>query len=198
MFINTFGVGYNSGVLDIISLLVILSGIFVIISKNPVVSLLFLIGLFGGIASYLILLGLSFLGISYLLVYVGAIAILFLFIIMLINIRLSELHSYTSNSIPLAISMAILFNYALYQLIPVLNTNLLANKLYNVLGLTSTGNDVLFVNSQVWDGNLTEVSQIASVGNVLYTNYFVWLLIVSLILLLALVGTIVIVTKNEK
>jgi NADH-ubiquinone oxidoreductase chain 6 len=88
-------------ILDLLSLLSILSGIFVIITKNPIISVLFLIGLFLNIAGYLIMLGLTFLGISYLLVYVGAVSILFLFILMLINIRISELLDNTNNSLPL-------------------------------------------------------------------------------------------------
>jgi NADH-ubiquinone oxidoreductase chain 6 len=115
---ETFTNGYRADVLDIISLLAILSGILVIISKNPIVSVLFLIGLFLSIASYLMILGLNFLGLSYLLVYVGAVSILFLFILMLINVRLSELLSNTSNSIPLAILITISFNYPVYQILP--------------------------------------------------------------------------------
>src|ERR1700684_2442762 len=109
--------GYRAEVLDIISLLAILSGILVIVSKNPIVSVLFLIGLFLSISSYLIILGLNFIGLSYLLVYVGAVSILFLFILMLINVRISELLSNTSNSIPLAIIITISFNYPVYQIL---------------------------------------------------------------------------------
>jgi NADH-ubiquinone oxidoreductase chain 6 len=115
---ETFTNGYRSEILDIISLAAILCGILVIISKNPVVSVLFLIGLFLSIASYLMILGLNFIGLSYLLVYVGAVSILFLFILMLINVRISELLSNTSNSIPLAIFITIAFNYPLYQILP--------------------------------------------------------------------------------
>ena len=99
--------------LYILSLLSILSGILVIISKNPVVSILFLIGLFLTIASYLMMLGINFIGLSYLLVYVGAVSILFLFILMLINIRISELVDNSSNSIPLAILIGVFFNISL-------------------------------------------------------------------------------------
>ena len=88
---ETFTNGYRVEILDIISIVSILSGIFVIISKNPIVSVLFLIGLFLSISSYLIILGINFIGLSYLLVYVGAVSILFLFILMLINVRISEL-----------------------------------------------------------------------------------------------------------
>jgi NADH-ubiquinone oxidoreductase chain 6 len=115
---ETFTNNYRGEFLDIISLLAILCGILVIITKNPIVSVLFLIGLFLSIAGYLMLLGLNFIGLSYLLVYVGAVSILFLFILMLINVRISELLSNTSNSIPLAIFISISFNYPLYQILP--------------------------------------------------------------------------------
>ena len=103
VFNESFTNGYRGDLLDFISLTAILCGIFVIITKNPVVSVLFLIGLFLSISGYLIMLGINFIGLSYLLVYVGAVSILFLFILMLINVRISELVSDTSNSIPLAI-----------------------------------------------------------------------------------------------
>src|SRR6266536_2569675 len=101
---ETFTNSYRTEILDIISLLAILCGILVIISKNPIISVLFLIGLFLSIASYLMILVLNF--------------ILFLFILMLINVRISELLSNTSNSIPLAILITASFNYPVYQILP--------------------------------------------------------------------------------
>src|ERR1700733_9696664 len=115
---ETFTNGYRIEILDIIAIIAIVSGIFVIISKNPIVSVLFLIGLFLSISSYLIILGINFIGLSYLLVYVGAVSILFLFILMLINVRISELLSDTSNNIPLAVIISIAFNYPLYEILP--------------------------------------------------------------------------------
>jgi NADH-ubiquinone oxidoreductase chain 6 len=79
---------------------------------------LYLIGLFLSISSYLILLGINFIGISYILIYIGAVSILFLFILMLINIRTSELFSETNNNIPLAILSTITFNYPIYNILP--------------------------------------------------------------------------------
>src|SRR6195952_4491511 len=116
--VESFTNGYRVEVLDIISLISVLCGILVIISKNPIVSVLFLIGLFLSISSYLMVLGINFIGLSYLLVYVGAVSILFLFILMLINVRISELLSSTSNSIPLGIITIIAFNYPVYQILP--------------------------------------------------------------------------------
>src|SRR5271168_4202220 len=115
---EAFTNGYRIEILDIISIVSIISGIFVIISKNPIISVLFLIGLFLSISSYLIILGINFIGLSYLLVYVGAVSILFLFILMLINVRISELLSNTSNSIPLAIIVSIAFNYPINKILP--------------------------------------------------------------------------------
>ncbi|MBC9721916.1 MAG: NADH-quinone oxidoreductase subunit J [Lactobacillus sp.] len=115
---DNFTSGYHAGMLDFISLVAILSAILVIVSKNPIVSVLFLIGLFLSISCYLIVLGLNFIGLSYLLVYVGAVSILFLFILMLINVRISELLNETSNSIPLVILIILAFNYPVSKILP--------------------------------------------------------------------------------
>jgi NADH-ubiquinone oxidoreductase chain 6 len=101
--------GYYNNFLNILTFLSIILSILTITSKNPVLSLLFLIGLFLNISIYLILLGLTFIGISYLLVYIGAISMLFLFILMLIDVRISELHVQTNNSLFLAFLISIIF-----------------------------------------------------------------------------------------
>jgi NADH-ubiquinone oxidoreductase chain 6 len=76
----------NNILIDFISLFAILSSVLVITSKNPVVAVIFLISLFINTAVYLILLGIGFVGISYIIIYIGAITVLFLFIIMMLNI----------------------------------------------------------------------------------------------------------------
>ena len=65
--------GYTVEFLDILSVIALLFSIAVIINKNPIASLLSLIGLFGSISVYLILSGLTFIGFSYLIVYIGAV-----------------------------------------------------------------------------------------------------------------------------
>ena len=126
---ETFTNGFSYHILYIISMLSILSAILVIISKNPIVSVLFLIGLFLNIAGYLMVLGINFIGLSYLLVYVGAVSILFLFILMLINVRISELLTDNNNSVPLAIIIGIIFNLTLFKLLP---SNLISKFLKSV------------------------------------------------------------------
>src|SRR5947199_120524 len=86
--------GFNTEILDLVSLIAIICGILVIITKNPIISVLFLIGLFLSISGYLILLGINFIGISYILVYIGAVSILFLFILILINFNNNNFYNF--------------------------------------------------------------------------------------------------------
>ena len=207
---ENFTSGYKDVFLDILSILAIICGVFIIISKNPIVSILFLIGLFLSISSYLIFLGMNFIGLSYLLVYIGAVSILFLFILMLINIRISELLSETSNSIPLAILIGISFNYLIYNILPYSLTafnitfslnnifNLNYNNSYNNLDKISNNisDQIFYVTSKLWDGSLAETTHISSIGNIIYTSHSIWLILTSMILLLAMVGAIVITIKK--
>jgi NADH-ubiquinone oxidoreductase chain 6 len=135
--------GYSVHNLDLLHIIAVLLGILVIISKNPIISVLFLIGLFLSISGYLILTGLNFIGLAYLLVYIGAVSILFLFILMLINVRISELLIDSVNSIPLAILVGSFFNYFVNNVLPymVITNSLFYNfsikkKLTNVTSVT--------------------------------------------------------------
>ena len=200
--------GYKEIFLDIVSLFAVLCGIFVLVSKNPIISILFLIGLFLNIAGYLILVGINFIGISYLVVYIGAISILFLFILMLINIRISELLTDTRNSIPLGILIGISFNYPINNILP--NNNYLHFNIYsdvnslmfNYTLLKKPINDLsttilYYSTSDGWDTSLVDNSHITSIGNIMYTSHSIWLILTSMILLLAMIGAIVI-TVNQK
>ena len=194
---------YTITYLDFFSILAVLCAILVIINKNPIVSVLFLICLFVLISGYLIILGMNFIGISYLLVYIGAVSILFLFILMLINIRISEIQAETNNSLPLAIIISISFYLALYEIIPynfieksTLNIEFKSQFIDSIKSMTSFYENVNFLVSNQWDSNLVEVLHISGIGNLLYTNYFLWLILASIILLLAMIGTIIITIKQ--
>lgn len=156
---ETFTNGYRVEILDIISIVSIISGIFVIISKNPIVSVLFLIGLFLSISSYLIILGINFIGLSYLLVYIGAVSILFLFILMLINIRISELLSNTSNSIPLAVLITIAFNYPVYQILP-----------YSIVAFNSYTIDLNYIMNNMFYNNYGNLFKVFYFNNNIIDN----------------------------
>lgn len=213
---ETFTNGLSYNILNIISIISILCGVLVITSKNPIVSVLFLIGLFLNIAGYLMIVGMNFIGLSYLLVYVGAVSILFLFILMLINVRISELVTDNNNSIPLAIIIGVIFNLILYRLLPYnitfsgeiyeldnipllseisgTSNSYMSYSLANNLPILN--NDLSFVSSQVWDQVLLESPHITTIGNIMYSVYPLWLVLTSIILLLAMVGAIIITIKQ--
>lgn len=191
--------GYWLGFLDLLSIISVILGIFIIVTKNPVISVLFLILLFSSIACYLILLGVNFIGISYLLVYVGAVSILFLFILMLINIRVSELISDTNNNIPLALVTILTFVLLFTTVMPEVNDKLgiMKHEVYIILQDIVNTDNLEYVTSKNWDGNLVDNTDIISIGNIMYTSYCIWLLITSIILLLAMVGAIAITIKQK-
>ena len=195
--------GANTIIVNILLFLSLVCAIYTILSKNPVISVLFLIGLYINIASYLILIGSQFIGLSYLLIYIGAISILFIFILMLINIRISELLSNNRNSIPLVLIITIVLNNVLYSILPTKNLiyNIINNndyyyfsqRLFNVIE-----NNEMFINCIEWDNCILGPNTIVSLGNTLYTNYSILLILVSFILLLAMVGAIIITIKPSE
>jgi len=189
--------GFLLNSLDLLTLFSILSGILVIISRNPIVSVLYLIGLFLTISIYLMLIGLNFIGLSYLLVYIGAVSILFLFILMLIDVRVSELHADTNNSIYLSIIIALIFYINVGNIIPFsINTGgIIYESLYDLISYNYES--ISYVISNSWDGSISETHDIINIGNILYTNYSIWLIISSLVLLLAMVGAIIINIKKQ-
>ncbi|MBM4905298.1 NADH-quinone oxidoreductase subunit J [Vibrio parahaemolyticus] len=209
----------NNFLLDFLALGAILSGILVITSKNPVISVLFLISVFVNVAGYLVLLGVGFIGISYLIVYVGAIAILFLFVVMMLNLQLTELSAvgteYTQN-LPLGTIIGSLFLFELVSIVPFTGsengtfnistvTNLLPQAELGILnwfnsvflGVESaqysppTGSDVHYTfNTMAADTQFASFLQIQSIGYSIYTSGALWLIVASVILLLAMVGPI--------
>lgn len=189
---ETFLSGHSDILIIFFSLFCISSGISVIISKNPIVSVLFLISLFLSVAMYLMTSGISFIGLAYLLVYVGAVSILFLFILMLINVRVSELITDNNNSIPLSLIIITIFGITFQGQ---------ANSPSYIVDPFDVSNnirkyDVLYASAEAWDSALSEVSHITNIGNILYTSYPILLLTTSLILLLAMVGSIIITIKQ--
>ena len=111
----------NNVVLDILAAAAIFSGILVITAANPVISVLFLISVFLNVAGYLALIGVAYLALVYIIVYVGAIAILFLFVVIMLNLRLVELQdtgkTYTQK-IPLGTVLGSLFLFILLSIAP--------------------------------------------------------------------------------
>lgn len=221
---ESFITGYKPIYLYIISFICIFMGIYIVISKNPIFSVLFLIGLFFGVSMYLIIIGLHFIGLSYLLVYIGAVSILFLFILMLINVRVSELVTDNKNSIPLAVLTVFSFNYFVSDILPynVLmhdifseyrmqlfygvfydttksHTLTLSSDIVNLILHYLSLTNITGVSGKSWDAIMVVSSHITSIGNILYTNLFILFILISFILLLAMIGSIAItINKSDK
>ena len=196
--------------IDLLAFGALLSSVLVITSKNPVIAVVFLISLFVNAAGYLILLGIGFIGISYIIVYIGAITVLFLFVIMMINIKLTDIleagSQYTKN-LPLALAIGSLFIYEFFNILPFSFNDV--SILKNILNLLTNLN-ILFLNSDISADNLvynafnpimadttfTNFLQVQAIGQSLYTIGAFWLIITSLILLLAMVAPIFISRKS--
>jgi NADH-ubiquinone oxidoreductase chain 6 len=199
----------NTFLLDLLAFGAVLSGVLVITSKNPVISVLFLISVFVNAAGYLLLLGVGFVGISYLIVYVGAIAILFLFVVMMLNIQLTEIVSvgreYTKN-LPLGFIVGSLFFFEVLSVLPASYSDAgeLPLGLFNYINGLFLGVNSSFTSSDVHmtfsgpraDDSFTGFLQIEAIGQGLYTYGSLWLLLGSIILLLAMLGPITLCLRS--
>lgn len=190
--------------IDLLAFGAIFSSVLVITSKNPVIAVIFLIAVFVNASGYLILTGVGFIGITYIILYVGAITVLFLFVIMMINIKLTDIletgSQYTKN-IPLALSVGSLFLYEIFTIMPFSFNNVsvisaLLDFLTNLNGILlkpeisvlSSVNTAF--NPVVADTAITDFLQIQAIGQGLYTYGAIWLIVCSVILLLAMVAPI--------
>ena len=190
--------------IDLLAFGAIFSSVLVITSKNPVIAVIFLIAVFVNAAGYLILTGVGFIGITDIILYVGAITVLFLFVIMMINIKLTDIletgSQYTKN-IPLALSVGSLFLYEIFTIMPFsfnnvsiisilldfltnLNGILLKPEIINLSSVNTT------YNPAIADTAFTNFLQIQGIGQGLYTYGAIWLILCSVILLLAMVAPI--------
>ena len=200
--------------IDILAFTTLFSSLLVITSKNPVISVVFLISVFLNAAGYLILTGINFLGISYIIVYVGAITVLFLFVIMLLNISLEDLQetgSQYSKNLPLALTIAFLFVYEFFTIMPFTfsNVSILSYALNYLINLDSVlfstdaagaekySNEVyMTINPLLADTSFVNFTQIEAIGHFMYTYGSIWLIICSIILLLSMIEPIFMHSKQ--
>ena len=166
----------------IFSLIAIFSAIMVIASKNTVHSVFFLILDFISISCLFIMIGAEFLGMIMLIVYVGAVAVLFLFVVMMLNVAqqndvlFQTPTRYSHLPIGLIISLVIFF------------------ELIIVVGGWKYKPDLLSVNSINIDQNITNTHLI---GNILYTEYIHLFQLSGMILLVAMIGAIVLTFEKR-
>uniref|UniRef100_UPI0031F418A5 NADH dehydrogenase subunit 6 n=1 Tax=Russula vinacea TaxID=517384 RepID=UPI0031F418A5 len=198
--------------INILSFTTIISSVLVITSKNPVISVIYLISVFINAAGYLILSGIGFLGLSYIIVYVGAITVLFLFVIMMINISFTDIidtgKQYTKN-LPLAFVVGSLFMFEMFNILPfsfnnISGLNIIFDSITNFNLFILNNNKLNFVNniqitsqSNIADTTFISFSQIEAIGQLIYTYAAILLIICSIILLLSMIAPIFI-SLNKK
>ena len=165
------------------SIIAILSAIMVIVSKNTVHAVFFLILDFISIASLFIIIGAEFLGMMMLIVYVGAVAVLFLFVVMLMNVSEQTLSwfrgSKQSKHIPIGLTVGIVI---LLELIVVVGG----------WKYRDTFSETKFLNFQ------SDFTNTHAIGNVMYTEYIHLFQISGIILLLSMIGAIVLTYRKRE
>lgn len=156
-----------------LSFITLAGAIMVISSLNPIHSVFWLVLVFLNSSILLILLGFNFIPLMLIIVYVGAIAILFLFVIMMLDILQLRRVESISNIIPIVVCVFV--NILTYVLLYFKGFNMYIN----------------FSNSSLW--NLNSESQINFIAKSLYSFYGYPFIIISLLLLVAMVGAIILV-----
>lgn len=157
--------------------LMLISSLFVFSRVNPVQSLLWLVCVFICASLVLLELGAEFIAILLILVYIGAIAVLFLFVIMLLNIRLVELNLYFINY------KSIIFLFSIGFLLQIIF--LFYYK--NIDNVFVTFNIIEYI----WINNIDYTSNIEVIGFLLFEIFYYYFFFLSLILLLALLGILI-------
>ena len=154
----------------------------VTVSKNTVHSVLFLILDFITISCLFIMIGAEFLGMIMLIVYVGAVAVLFLFVVMMINVAQQKKQWFSSNESSKHIPVGVLISVIIFFELTV------------VIGGWKSKPDI--VSSMSLSLN-TETTNTHSIGNVLYTEYIHLFQLSGMILLVAMIGAIVLTFRER-
>ena len=167
----------------------------VISARNPIHSVLFLVLVFCNAAGLLILLETEFLAMLFLVVYVGAIAVLFLFVVMMLNVRITELNESILRYIPIGGIILLIF---LFEILSVINGDLVPFFSSKLFVLDS---DYISLNHNLnitfWSNQINPLTNVASLGEVLYTYYVYCFMVASLILLVAMIGAILLTMRKR-
>jgi len=155
------------------SSLTLLSGIMVIQARNPVHSVLFLILVFFNAAGLLVLLNLDFFAMIFLVVYVGAIAVLFLFVVMMLNIKLAEINEKRLRYLPIGGLLGLLF---LFESLLIVDNDLIPLLFYDNIQAFAEYRNLSFID---WSNTIHTVTNIQAIGNILYTYYFYFFFIIK-------------------
>ncbi|MEL6207223.1 MAG: NADH-quinone oxidoreductase subunit J [Pseudomonadota bacterium] len=159
---------------------VVTAGLFVVVSRNPVHSVLWLILAFLSSAGMFVLMGAEFVAMLMIIVYVGAVAVLFLFVVMMLDVDFAELKAEMVKYVPLAglIGVILLMQLAL------------------TLGAWATADGVAILDGP--QASPEGVHNTKALGLILYDQYFLMFQLAGLILLVAMIGAIVLTLRHRQ
>ncbi len=158
----------------------VVSGVMVVTARNPVHAVLFLILAFFNSAGLFVLIGAEYLAMALVVVYVGAVAVLFLFVVMMLDVNFQELRAGAARyiSIGAVVGLALLAELSL------------------VLGSAAFG-DAKVMGGALPTPPADKVENVRALGQILYTDLFVLFQISGLILLVAMIGAIVLTLRSR-
>jgi NADH-quinone oxidoreductase subunit J len=169
---------------SLICSILILSGFLVAFSTNPIQSVLFLIATFCSAGAALMLFHSEFFGLIFIIIYVGAIAVLFLFVIMMLNVKNDNETTHLFGNKNLELGILVVAFYSFFIMLK-LNFQNFFNK-----------SNLFFITQEYF--SLDSFNNIDVLGQVMYNYYFVCFLFAGLLLLIALLGAVVLTLKfNE-
>ena len=164
----------------VFSAILMASALAVITAKNPVHSVFFLILAFFNAAGLFVLLGAEYIAMTLVIVYVGAVAVLFLFVVMMLNINFEKLRAGFISYLPLGISVALVLFIEVGAL--------LYKSLLTPLTVAAAGSPI---------PDAAHVTNSRAVGLVLYTDYLLAFQLSGIILLVAMIGAIVLTLRHR-
>ena len=165
------------------SIIAVVSAIMVTVSKNTVHSVFFLILDFISISCLFIMIGAEFLGMIMLIVYVGAVAVLFLFVVMMLNVAQQKNQWFASTESSKHIPVGLIISTLIFF------------ELIIVVGGWKYKPDLFDINNSI---NLSNISNTHSLGQILYTDYIHVFQISGMILLVAMIGAIVLTFRKRE
>jgi NADH-quinone oxidoreductase subunit J len=162
----------------VFALTVLAGGLFTVVSRNPVHAVLWLITAFIGATGLFVLLGAEFLAMLLMIVYVGAVAVLFLFVVMMLDVDFAELKAGMAKYLPFGLLIGVI----------------LLIELGMIFGAWVTADGVEMLAAPV----VGEIENTAALGMVLYTDYLLLFQLAGLILLVAMIGAIVLTMRHRR
>ncbi|MCH2548172.1 MAG: NADH-quinone oxidoreductase subunit J [Alphaproteobacteria bacterium] len=172
---------FASIVFYVLAALVVFSSVMVISARNPVHAVLFLIFAFFNAAGLFVLLGAEYIAMTLVIVYVGAVAVLFLFVVMMLNINFAELRQGFLRYLPIGIGVALV----------------LFVELYFVIEASSNFVPSVSITAQYPTPTLEVASNTNAIGLLLYTDFALMFQLAGLILLVAMIGAIVLTLRHR-